>query len=254
MIITHNGTILTNDGVVLNNIITSPSFPNTYSLDFDGMDDYVDVGNLTILNNVTSYSTSCWVKCSSFSSVNRVWGRYIANDFHYLQIQVTTGKLAYSMTKSFPTTQIDTVNGIPLNTWINVITVYDGTLVASDRLKIYVNGVLQAVTGANAAQTSTGVNTGNMSVYIGAVNGFTNPFVGNIDEVAFYDYPLTDVDALTIGGTIPTNLNLLTSPPINWFRMGDGVTAFPTIPDVIGTNDGTAYNENEATMVVPDVP
>ena len=36
--------------------------------------------------------------------------------------------------------------------------------------------------------------------------------------------------------------------------MGDGITAFPTIPDVIGTNDGTAYNENESTMVVPDVP
>jgi len=42
MIITHNGTILTNDGVVLNNIITSPSFTNTYSLDFDGVSDRVE--------------------------------------------------------------------------------------------------------------------------------------------------------------------------------------------------------------------
>ena len=43
MIITHNGTILTNDGVVLNNITTSPSFPNTYSLEFDGVDDYIGI-------------------------------------------------------------------------------------------------------------------------------------------------------------------------------------------------------------------
>jgi hypothetical protein len=36
--------------------------------------------------------------------------------------------------------------------------------------------------------------------------------------------------------------------------MGDKVTSWPTIPDQVGSNNGTAYNENEATMVVSDVP
>jgi hypothetical protein len=196
-------------------------FANTYSLSFDGIDDYLDVGNLSILNSVTSYSSSSWIKCSSFATGKRIWGRYVLGDFHYLTVQATSGNIAYSMTKSFPTAQIDTVNGISLNTWTNVITVYDGTLAAADRLKIYINGVLQSVTSINTAQTSTGANTANMSVYIAAINGLTNPFTGNIDEVAFYDYALDSATALSIGGTIPTDLSLLPTPPLNWYRNGD---------------------------------
>ena len=209
-----------NSGLVLSAGGGAP-FANTYSLSFDGIDDYLDVGNLSILNSVTSYSSSSWVKCSSFATGKRIWGRYVSGDFHYLTVQATSGNIAYSMTKSFPTAQIDTTNGISLNTWTNIITVYDGTLAAADRLKIYINGVLQSVTSINTAQTSTGANTGNMSVYIAAINGLTSPFTGNIDEVAFFDFALDSATALSIGGTNPTDLSLLATPPTNWYRNGD---------------------------------
>ena len=48
MIITHNGTILKHEGTILTKITEvppQPPFTNTYSLDFDGVDDYVDCGD-----------------------------------------------------------------------------------------------------------------------------------------------------------------------------------------------------------------
>ena len=35
-----------------------PPFTNTYSLDFDGMDDYVDCGSASYLNGLTEFSVS----------------------------------------------------------------------------------------------------------------------------------------------------------------------------------------------------
>jgi hypothetical protein len=39
---------------------TSAPFANTKSLQFDGIDDYVDCGNITALDNVTSATWSIW--------------------------------------------------------------------------------------------------------------------------------------------------------------------------------------------------
>ena len=153
----------------------SSAFPNTKSLLFDAMDDYVDVGVLAMLSSVTAYSSSAWIKTSSFASSSAVWGRYVANDYHYLVVQATSGKIAFSMTAGTPNRQIDTVAAIPLNTWVNIISVYDGTLVDVDRMKIYINGVLQAVTGINTTQASTKPNT-TQSVSIGGLNGLSNSF------------------------------------------------------------------------------
>ena len=43
------------------------SFTNLYSLDFDGVDDYVDLGNPTELQFTTSFSISLWFKSSDTS-------------------------------------------------------------------------------------------------------------------------------------------------------------------------------------------
>ena len=81
---------------------------------------------------------------------------------------------------------------------------------------------------------------------------FTVPGGGNAGK-AIHVKAINSIPDLSIYGIgQPTDLTNLS--PVAWYRMGDGITSFPTIPDVIGTNDGTAYNENESTMVVPDVP
>ena len=73
----------------------------------------------------------------------------------------------------------------------------------------------------------------------------------NIDEVSVFDAVkvLTDVnvDSKPIDLTGESDL-------VAWWRMGDGVTNFPTIPDQSGNgHDGTA-NNMDAGDIVEDVP
>ena len=65
MIITHNGTILKHDGTILTKITEvppQPPFTNTYSLDFDGIDDYVSTsGVYSELDGLTNTAFSFWM-------------------------------------------------------------------------------------------------------------------------------------------------------------------------------------------------
>ena len=216
-------------------------FANTKSLSFDGVDDKVSIG--TSLNLGTNSTISFWIKRDRVNFDEILLGEntysfknitYV-NSSNHLQFQIGAFYLYFN---AFPISIIlnDTTN------WINICWVRSG-----DSVELFLNGVsMQTKTGFGAV-TDTRFDT------IGAKPNGTFPFLGNIDEVAAWNTNTIIPSDIYSGGN-PTDLSLLATPPISWWRMGDGVTAFPTIPDVIGTNDGTAYNENEATMVVPDVP
>jgi len=219
-------------------------FVNTYSLDFDGMDDFVSTGITTTgTNDVT---ISCWIKTTetfiytgsrcAFGGIDLTFG---AN--------YTLGRLGsgFSTPNDTVVRIFNTLGTTKLNdgNWHHIAYTYDYT---TKEVKAYVNGSLE-LTVTVAFFRSKAITIG--------WNGQALHFQGNVDECALW-YSVLNASEITdiySGGT-PDDLNLLATPPISWWRMGDGVTAFPTIPDVIGTNDGTAYNENEATMVVPDVP
>ena len=221
MIITHNGTILTNDGVVLNNIITSPSFINTYSLDFDGMDDYVDCG---ILPNIpfSGMSYSMWFKSSDVTRLNRLMGyRDVGIDENAFYTYTNGGKVGFGILYgTLGTFYESTSNTISPNTWYHIVVVYDGSLTGKENtMKIYVNGLqLTSLTGNGGEPTSTlTAPTTNLSIGGWYTNGFP---LGNIDEPSVFNYALSQQDITTIynGGT-PTDLTPLN--PIAWYRMGD---------------------------------
>ena len=234
-----------------------PPFMNTYSLDFDGTDDYVDCGSASYLNGLTEFSVSAWFnlttaatnKCilSDWNYNSSPFGHFglqtfapVGSDFKlifFIKAPTDAGS-RYVLTQTTVCTEA---------TWYNVTATYN-----SGVCKIYINGIEVPININGPIPTSLTTQDGILN--IGKFTGLGRNWIGNIDEVSIYDYALSDADALAIGGTVPTDLSLLATPPTNWYRMGDGITAFPTIPDVIGTNDGTSYNENEATMVVPDVP
>ena len=130
------------------------------------------------------------------------------------------------------------------NTWYHIAATTNGTTFINN---IYINGVLD-VSGASGSFNV--VPTTNLRIGRSALLG--GPFSGNIDEPCFFNRELIQSEITTLA-TAPT-VDLTSLNPISWYRMGDSVTAFPTIPDAIGTNDGTAYNEPEGTMVVIDVP
>ena len=74
------------------------------------------------------------------------------------------------------------------NSWYHVVAVFDGTLAAASRKKIYINGVLDA-TGSS---TSTTITATNSPIHIGTLNAaYGRSYDGVLDEVSLYDQALS---------------------------------------------------------------
>ena len=203
---------------------TSAPFTNTYSLDFDGIDDYLDVGSIAMVNSVNKLSFSVWIKTPSFATQGIVLGRTGSSSIYdsvYMRV-ITTGQIVFNV---FYGAQ-KTVNSIALNTWTHIACVYDGSLSTNNlKAKIYINGILETNTSIGGAIPSTtgpglgtNFNIGARGTYMGSLNFFN----GNIDEVSLYDYSLSASEVTDIYnlGT-PTDLSLLATPPLHWYRNGD---------------------------------
>ena len=218
-------------------------FVNTYSTLLDGIDDYLDIG--TALNLGTDSTISLWIKRGRVSTVEMLLGEdtYSFDVASYIDASNTLLFKIGTFGSNFNAFPIaNTLND--MTNWIHICWVRSG-----DSVELFLNGA--------SMQTKTGFGTVVDTRFdtIGAKPTGTLTFMGNIDEVATWNTNTIVPSDIYNGGT-PTDLNLLDAPPLSWWRMGDGVTAFPTIPDVgsLASNDGTAYNENEATMIVPNVP
>ena len=228
---------------------------NTKSIIFDGTDDYVDCGSASYLNGLTEFSISVWFNLSTAANNKCIladWN-YNSSPFGHFALGTTgtTGtafklqwfiKATSDIGNNYTTTQAAICTEA---TWHNVVATFN-----AGALKIYVDGVEAPNQTAGAIPTALTTQDGNLN--IGRFPGLGRNWDGNIDEVSIYNTDQNkNIDCIYNGG-VPTDLTNLN--PISWWRMGDLVTAFPTIPDVIGTNDGTAFNEPESTMIVPDVP
>lgn len=95
--------------------------------------------------------------------------------------------------------------------WHHVVLVFDGTLAASDRVAIYVDGVKQATTVTGTLPTALLNSSGNL--YFGDFNGLSNRrWNGLLDQVKLFDRALTDeevkaeYDAQNAG--VPTGVTL----------------------------------------------
>ena len=231
---------------LLQSLGCTSNLTNDFSILFDGTDDNVDCGVISAFQSTANFSISFWLKVPNLAANNFIFSTFTAGSNTIYSYLTTSGEIVFNINNTYQRLS-GLTNPLAAGQWYNITLVYDGGIPS---MEIYIDGVIG--TGAPVTPPiQTGTNTANLK--IGLVP-FGNYFEGNIDEFAIYDYPLTAAEALAIGGTVPTDLSLLSSPPTNWWRNGDGVTAFPTIPDAIGTNDGTAFNEPESTMIVPDVP
>jgi hypothetical protein len=236
----------------------TPSFSNTYSLEFDGMDSYVNVGTSS-LGITSAITVSAWVKIpttntgggganiqeiiceDTASGSSRNWflnWRGGGLDRFQFGIWNTDGSF----------TQILTTGITPNDgNWHHLLATYDGTTNANG-IKLYVDGVLNVQGTAG----STGINAfASTEPTIGATTGGGSwRFEGNIDEVAVWNSD-RNADASTIYNSgVPNNLNNLSNPPLSWWRFeeGSGTTATDS---GTGGNDGTLQNDPVYDADVP---
>jgi hypothetical protein len=190
---------------------------NTYSTQFDGVDDYVDCGVITTLQNASEYSLSCWFKTSDFTKNQGILKWYYALT-GWIQVSLT-GSTMYFVPASSSAFGFNSP-AISNDTWYNIIMVFDGTGIGnSNRLKAYLNGVELVLTYSGTVQpTTTAMIGGTFKIGERYIN--TDYFLGNIDEVSIFDSVIAIGDVWD-GSGAATDLSLLATPPTNWYRNGD---------------------------------
>jgi len=207
-------------GIIINSYIYAATgladVDNLYSMEFDGVDDYVDTSY--IIPTISEWSVSFWTKIIDPSN---------SNYYYYINARnsSTTGLLVWSgdgsassqrrFTAKINATTI-TFSVTSFATWYNIVITGDGS-----NLTAYVDGVPVATTAI-----STLFPTLTYTTKIGSNKDGTNYFFnGNIDEVAIFDYELSVSDISDIYNTTSTgktaDLSSMSTPPIVWYRMGD---------------------------------
>ena len=207
-------------------------FANKYSLDFDGVDDFVSTNSKIIASDIT---LSGWVNFngsySAFSAhfpmsitpsntgvPNETLGRFY-KDGSTLQIAIQCND---NTGGNFSTYHVDntTLEGAG---WQHICLTYN---VTTKHIYAYLNGVAQNWIKTFAASTPVPFLTAvtgrvyESDLTIGRLNPTTSTgsFLGLVDEVSTYDKILTQAEITSIASA-PTDLTDLS--PIAWYRNGD---------------------------------
>jgi hypothetical protein len=240
---------------------TIPTFTNTYSLEFDGVDDYVETNSKIIGSDITlsgwinfnggSYTSSLAqfpmsISPSNSNVPNETLGRFYKDGggmFIYIQCYDQNGAnfSSYSV-RSFD---------FEGSGWQHVCWTYN---VTTKHIYVYLNGVVQTWTNFGGTLTTPYLTAVSSRIYerdltIGRIKptSSTGTFLGLVDEVSTYDRILTQTEITSIASA-PTDLTSLS--PVAWYRFeeGSGTTA---IDSGTGGNNGTI--ENGATYST-DIP
>ena len=219
----------------------APAFSNTKSIAFDGVDDYIDCGNVTTLDGQTNISISGWFNQTTIDQKRVMFGTYSSSSNLIACYTWNDGKMYIDLRNGSTTYgQFDYSTVITAGEWFHLAMVFDGSGVDNaSKLKLYINGSLQTLSYNGTLPTSTNATQGDFT--IGTSQGFVYEWNGYIDEVAIWNKTLTPTEITEIYNS-GTPIDLSSYNPNNWWRMGDGDT-YPTITDNgSGGNDGTMTN------------
>ena len=190
-------------------------FTNTYSLAFDGVDDFVDLGSGTSLEFTNDFSVSVWIK--ETGSLNR--GIFCCGNRSgtsgWMIYRTSANKVAFSVYTANNRVATSTTS-INNGDWFNVIGTFEKNGTANQQVKIYINGTFEGQNGWISSQTPT--YSGTIYKQIAFPYAGSNEFLGNIDEVSAFNYLLSTDEINTIS-TTPSDLSSLN--PSAWYRNGD---------------------------------
>jgi len=229
-----------------------PSFTNTYSLDFDGVDDKVEL-NTQSFGITGTISVSAWVKIPTSNTggggtnIQYFVGEDRTNLTNRNWVLSWRGgglnRISGVIFDSGGTAVAATTNAIVPNdgNWHHVMFTYTGDT-STDGLKLFVDGIQRAqATSLNGGTRSTT----NVVPTIGGISqGIARMFEGNIDEVSIFNTDQSANVSTIYNDGIPNDLTPLS--PLHWYRMGEKATYDGTnwtlVDQGSGGNNGTSVN------------
>lgn len=164
-------------------------FAQDYSLNFDGVDDYVEIMDTPELNPTSTITVEAWVKMESYSGLPTIvakddWSSaesgYVLRIDNYSNVNTPQFQIG-----SYGWFGVNAPQGsIPNNVWTHVAGTFDGST-----LKIYINGE-----EAGSTPFSGSIAQAPCSVYIGGhYNNYVNrQWDGQVDEVRIWNVCKTE--------------------------------------------------------------
>ena len=196
--------IAATSSIIKGTLVNGPVFDTASSgiLTLNGSTQYISISGLSsALNNVSKFTYETWIRVTNPSSASTQTIFSFGN-------QQTNNHL-YDIMFFFVSNQIclqvnNGVDGGPVVTftstaWNSISVVYDGTKTGnSNRLKLYINGVLQTLDFGTYNVPSTTSNLGFTNSGIGGYSsgGFNNKLTGSIGSSRLYTSVLTDTEIL----------------------------------------------------------
>ena len=243
-----------------------PVISNSFSAEFNGSSDYLDVGQISTLTGASAQTVSMWFKGATTSdypawgnrtdSFNQFSGRYyggaVGTTGYYFDVRngpsVTASEYSYI---------VETAN-LPSDTnWHHYVFVFNAGSFA-----IYVDGVEKTGIDAPGKTPPTTLSSTAANLHVSRAGGTSIYSEGSFDEFAIWDVALDASNAAQLYNlgrpfdlsTNAGNYNKSTDLT-NWYRMGDDASdtdsggGSPTSGDTIGNVENAANNNtNDASV------
>jgi len=185
-----------NDGQILGPISTTGNTNLNEALLFDGVDDYVDIGDLTGTEGNNALTVEAWIYPNDISATHYIAGKYGPSgtpfyaDRSWALLLDSSGHIDFDIINAAGDTRYRalTTDTISTGQYYHIVGVFEDNV----SLKIYING--SEASGYSTQETpplSTTVRANNTNAQIGKYTGGGNYFNGIIDEVAIWNTVLS---------------------------------------------------------------
>ncbi len=224
------------------------------AITLDGSFDRIDVGDMPTLEGQSALTISSWVRPSSLVDYAGILCKYSSTtsdtclqaggsgvgSSSAINAAVRNGSDAYGYTSG---------SKLTAGVWTHVAMVFDGSLSGNaNRLKVYVDGVQEALTFSGTIPATTVSNAQNF--IIGRTGGASNYWNGKLDEVRAYNRALTaaEIKAQYDAGA-PDKVASSVSQPQGTGRLDSGLAGYWKLDETTGSSaSDSSTNGNNGTL------
>lgn len=225
--------------LILFTVITSATAIAQTSVDFDGVDDFIDCGNDPSLDITgTAITLEAWVYPTAFQA--QIWQGNVVNknddsQSGYMLRVGGAGQVNFNFGSFGFWNELNSPAGVlALNTWYHIAGTYDGTT-----SRIFVNGVEVAT-----ANYSASIASSSNPLYLGEDPQYTGRyFSGRIDEVRVWNVARTGTEVMN---DMNDEVCTTGSGLVAYYRFNDGVAGGNNLGQNTLTDD--SGNGNTGTL------
>lgn len=231
-----------------------PAVPlsNPASLLFDGVNDYVTLGDNFDFGPAQAFSWSFWMKAANFSSQRAMIAKTTqdANVFGYSFQHNSSGKLFSQWRASGSLRNLTFSSTLNAGQWYHICFTYAGGSNVSG-VTAYIDGSAEPSAGSGALNDwghTDPCNFGN--------RGNTFHFSGNLNQISVWDKELSSAEVTEIynsGSPDDLSNHSAVGNLQSWWGLNDN-SSFPTETDLQGSINGTLTNMDASSYDDGDVP